>query len=144
MRRALLALWLMASLFAAEEAPAKGARLQQLQLQLEESQREIARIEADQIAKATRQRRLYQALAVMVLIGIGTGLLAASRGKNPFPWFIGGTLMPILGIVIVYFAVGRTCRCQKLISWKAIVCPYCRTEYPLPEPGPPRVSLFWN
>lgn len=80
-------------------------------------------------------------LAGMVVIGMATGLLAASRGKNPFPWFLGGTLLPILGLVIVYFAVGRTCRCQKLISWKALVCPHCRTEYPA-ETRLPRISLF--
>ncbi|MBX9600414.1 MAG: hypothetical protein K2X35_05400 [Bryobacteraceae bacterium] len=143
MHRPLLALWLLtASLAAEEETLKRGAHLRHLQRQLEESQREVARIESDRVEKARREQSVPQVLAVMVLIGMATGLLAASRGKNPFPWFFGGTLLPILGLVIVYFAVGRTCRCQKLISWKALVCPHCRTEYPPPAAPLPRISLL--
>lgn len=86
-------------------------------------------------------------LIVAAILGILVGMIAKSKGRDFFPWWLYGTLIFIVAIVHVLIikpdpkhaerealAAGhKKCpRCAEMIKQEALVCRYCNAEFSPP------------
>lgn len=77
-------------------------------------------------------------LALWLMCGIGTAIVASNRGASGCLWFALGVGLGPVGFALA-FTNGRRCPyCSSRISTRARVCPRC--QRPLLEPKPARES----
>jgi len=76
-----------------------------------------------------------------ICLGIASGIIAQNKGRSFFGYFVLGTLIPMVGLVIA-LAVGRnteTADRRQVASGRGKKCPYCADLIPT-RSG--RVPLF--
>jgi hypothetical protein len=96
-------------------------------------------------------------LALALILGIVTGVIAQSRGRDVFMYSLIGTFLPIIGLLLVLglpsdaatleqraLAAGarKKCRyCAELIRFEARVCRYCGRDFASVEGGEPGAQI---
>jgi hypothetical protein len=84
-------------------------------------------------------------LFLAAILGVVVGMIAKSKGRDFFPWWLYGTLIFIVAIVHVLLikpseaheergalaAGGKKCpRCAEIVKEQASVCRFCGHEFP--------------
>ncbi len=66
------------------------------------------------------------ALLLWASMGLGSALIASSRGASELYWFVVGFMLGPLGLLMAFYSTGKTCPiCKSQIHKRAIVCPQC-------------------
>ena len=67
------------------------------------------------------------AIIIGILFGIGSALIANSRGANAHLWFMIGFLVGPFGLLFALLLCGQQCpHCKSRIHQDATVCPKCQ------------------
>jgi hypothetical protein len=88
--------------------------------------------------------RPMEFLIFAAILGVIVGMIARSKGRAFFPWWLYGTLIFIVAIVHVILikpneahaerealATGKKCpRCAEIVKEQARVCRFCGHEFP--------------
>ena len=84
---------------------------------------------------AFRKKRSYMEvfLAIWILCGIGAAVVTSNRGSSGCLWFGLGVILGPIGWALA-FTEGKRCpQCDRKISSRAEVCPYCHYDiFPRP------------
>ena len=71
-------------------------------------------------------------------MGAIAGGVATTKGRSFLPWFIYGTLLPIIAVIhiaVVGFPEKKCPRCAEMVKHEALTCRHCGFEFPQPEAG---------
>ena len=81
-------------------------------------------------------------VVIALSFGLATAIIGRAKGSSFFIWLIVGTVLPILGLVVVIFhrpdtdEPERRCpRCGKVHKLYVQVCTSCGAELYLPDPS---------
>lgn len=67
------------------------------------------------------------ALVIGILFGIGSALIANSKGTNAHLWFVIGFLVGPFGWLFAFLLCGKVCsHCKSRIHQNADTCPKCQ------------------
>jgi hypothetical protein len=81
-----------------------------------------------------------QYVVIAVLSGLATGIIGRSKGSSFFIWLLIGTVLPLLGLVVVVLyrrekdePLRRCPACNRVVALYVQVCPGCGEDLFLPD-----------
>jgi hypothetical protein len=83
-----------------------------------------------------------QAILILTLFGIATGIIGRAKGSSFFIWFLCGFILPLVGLIAVIMfrnerddPVRRCPRCGHIQRIQVQVCGSCGEDLYLPDPA---------